>query len=118
MTTNTPAPWQVGRSNYNGQFVEIDSMSDGKNTLIGHSQWSGLAQCNGCYEIPDKGIEQAEANAAHIVKAVNYHGRLVDLLGRLSRLGSDHECPIRAAKDKLRARQEARALLAELGEEK
>ena len=82
----TPRPWVVGRTIKRNQYVEIDSMEDGSNTLLGHKSWQGLAFVNGCYDEPEKGIRQAEINAHHIVKCVNNHERLAEALRECTEL--------------------------------
>lgn len=82
----TPTPWTPGRISKRSQTAFIDAMHQDPD--LKHVDWRDMIQCNGCYELPDMGIEKAEANARHIVKAVNYHDRL---RGIAKRIVADYE---------------------------
>lgn len=100
MSKHTPTPWTLGRISKHSQTAFIDAMH--RDPEMGHETWQEMIQCNGCYDLPDKGIEKAEANARHIVKAVNYHDRLREAL--------EHILNAKRPEDYW----DARALLAEL----
>src|SRR5690554_395132 len=82
MSEHTPTPWTLGRTSKRSQAAFIDAMH--RDPEMGHETWQEMIQCNGCHDLPDKGIEKAEANARHIIKAVNYHDRLVEALKALT----------------------------------
>ena len=94
MSKHTPTPWTLGRISKRSQTAFIDAMHQDPD--LKHVDWRDMIQCNGCYELPDMGIEKAEANARHIVKAVNYHERLRealrDMLDEHPRNGVYHDC--------------------------
>lgn len=103
----TPTPWTLGRVNKRSQTTFIDAMHP--DPEMGHKTWQEMIQCNGCYDLPDKGIEKAEANARHIVKAVNYHDRLLEALKSV-----DWDKAADWGIVAMDGRDSARALLAEL----
>lgn len=79
----TPTPWTLGQINKRSQTAFIDAMHPDPD--LKHVDWRDMIQCNGCYDSPEVGIEKAEANARYIVKAVNYHARLVEALRKITR---------------------------------
>lgn len=102
MSKHTPTPWQIGYGD--GIFGDVAS-------------WSAHMDDVECHEIVIRSGREAvaiiyygdtdgpsEANARHIVKAVNYHERLVDALRNLE---------VWAPKD-MDAAEQARAILQEL----
>ena len=74
----TPTPWTLGRISKRSQTAFIDAMHPDPD--LKHMDWRDMIACAGCYDLPNKGIEKAEANARHIVNAVNYHDRLREAL--------------------------------------
>jgi len=118
MSKHTPTPWTLGRTSKRSQTVYIDAMHQDPD--LKHMDWRDMIACAGCYDLPDNGIEKAEANARHIVKAVNYHERLVEALREVTAVlawVAHGEC--RAIQDdpimpSAQAQEVARALLAEL----
>jgi len=109
MSKHTPTPWTLGRISKHSQTAFIDAMHQDPD--LKHVDWRDMIQCNGCYELPDKGIEKAEANARFVVKAVNYHERLREALRELlGRVENDAD----SKSWFLDEQAEARALLAEL----
>ncbi len=80
---HTPTPWTLGRVSKRSQTVYIDAMH--RDPDMGHETWREMIACAGCYDLPDKGIEKAEANARFVVKAANYHERLREALRKITR---------------------------------
>ena len=109
---HAPTPWSVGEIRYHGQTVEIDTKS--RDPDLGHRNWTAMIECCGSNENPDIGIQKAMANARFIVKAVNYHDRLVEALMLSSELNIDGTDDAACKYMLIVIQKKARALLKDL----
>jgi len=67
MGNHTPAPWKVFYAKYNGELI----------LGVGEDNGQGIIASNGSFWGDD---QEAKANAEHVVKCVNVHDELLEVL--------------------------------------
>lgn len=80
---HTPLPWAFSRSGYRDNCFYLHQADGAPHTVYS----SDIADISGCADDP---AEVSEANAAFIVKAVNHHEELVEMVKELGAALLDH----------------------------